>query len=226
MARLINGADMVDMVRDMCGGETNAVLSKARILKYINQSYFEIAGTTQGDLLDGSATITTSDGTGTYTFTSDNVFKIKDLTDSTNDNLLYSMNQSQYNSWTQGGDVSGEPMYWFINGADTSGKWKVTFFPTPAGAYTILADIITKPDPITADVDGQLSVCITHELWDDSIIYRAAARGWALLGDTKLAREYRSLARDNDRVARKMSTQASETPNHMTSAVGGAIGRV
>jgi len=223
MSRLVNGSDMLDMVRDMCGGETESVLTRERILIYINQSYYEVAAATRSDLLGGTTTVTTSSGTAEYTLSSDDVLKINDFVDETNNILLEEISETQYHEYTQGNPQTGTPVYWFISGADTSGKWKVTFWPTPAGTYTIVGHILSKPISINADNADVPSVLITHELYDDSIIYRAAARGWAMLGDTKKAREYRNLARDNDSVAGKVARNTSEVRQTMVSPIGKAL---
>jgi hypothetical protein len=115
MARL-TASDMIDIVRDSLGGETTETLSDTRILRFINQSYLELASKYQYPQLSTSTTITTSSGTASYELTVTNVLSYNDLEDDTNNLKLYPMNEDQYRKFTQGNTQSGTPVYWFVDG--------------------------------------------------------------------------------------------------------------
>ena len=56
MARL-TASDMIDMVRDALGGETSETISDTRILRFINQSYLELASRWHFEQLGTAPTI-------------------------------------------------------------------------------------------------------------------------------------------------------------------------
>ena len=180
MARL-TASDMIDMVRDCLGGETTETISDARILRYINQSYLELASRNQFDQLSTSTTITTTSGTTSYELSVSNVMKITDLVDDTNNVKLYTMNEEQYHSYVQGGTTSGTPTYWFIDGVGSNSRYQLTLYPTPAGTYTINVYYTQSPDELVTSPAATTSEI--PETWDDSIIHLAVSRGGKMLGD-------------------------------------------
>ena len=200
MARLTS-ADMIDIVRDYLGGETDETISDTRILRFINQSYLELCSQYQFDQLRTSTTVTTSSGTATYELSVDTLLKIDDVVDTTNNVKLYPMNESQYNKFTQGDtSTTGTPIYWFINGVGSNNRWNLTLWPTPGGTYSLTVDYTRKPTELVSSSSANTSP-ITPEQWDDSIIYRAVARGWAMLGEPDLHSKWRQMAMANDRAA-------------------------
>lgn len=220
MARLA-ADEMIDIVRDMLGGETSETMSATRILRLINQAYLELCSATPFDQLRTSTTITTSSGTATYELSTDAVLEIDDITDDTTNILLYTTSEHKYNQWTQGNTVSGTPIYWFINGVGSNGRWNVTFFPTPNATLTMTVSYTKKPTELTTSPAATSTVI--PEAWDNSIIYRAAARGWAELGDPQRAKDLMSLIRENDRAAYRSSFQHVYTPSYFGSIVGKAL---
>ena len=113
MARL-TASDMVDIVRDSLGGETSETLSDARILRYINQSYLELCSSYGFDQLQKSDTFTTTSGTVDYELSFDDIIEIHALIDETNKFTLWTMNEFEYNEYTQGNAQSGSPSHWLI----------------------------------------------------------------------------------------------------------------
>ena len=218
MARL-TASDMIDIVRDSLGGETSETLSDTRILRYINQSYLEIASRIGFDQLSTSTTITTSSGTATYELSVSNVLTFTDLVDSTNKLKLYPMAEWQYHKFNQGGTTSGTPVYWYVDGVGSNSRYNITFWPTPAGTYTINVYYIKSPTELVTSPAATSPVI--PEPWDDSIIHRAVARGWRMLGDIDTAAKWLGIARANDIAAQK----ATYNPSYIMSRPGSVIGR-
>lgn len=223
MARL-TASDMIDIVRDSLGGETDETISNTRILRFLNQSYLEICSVYHFDQLGESTTVTTANGTGTYELSVSNILNITDLVDDTNNFKLYPMNEQQYHRFTQGGTTSGAPVYWFVDGVGANNRWNLTFYPTPAGTYTINVYYTKQPTELTSSPAATSP--IIPEVWDDSIIYRAAARGWMSLGEIEAAKSYRQEARTNDMAALRSSFHPTQLPEFPTSIVGRALRNV
>ena len=222
MARL-TGADMLSIVRDSLGGETSETISDTRIMRYINQSYLELCSSYQFDQLQTTTSITTVSGTADYELSVDTVLNIHDVVDTTNTNRLRTMNEYQYNSFTQGGTQSGTPQYWFIHGVGDNNRFKIRLWPTPAGAYSLTVHINKKPTELVATPLESATSTIIPEQWDDSIIYRAVSRGWAMLGDPDNAMKWRQMATANDRAAFKTTYHPSSIKTRPGSIVSRAL---
>jgi len=220
MARL-TASDMIDMVRDSLGGETSETLSDTRILRFINQSYLEIASRIRFDQLSTSTTITTSSGTATYELSVSNVLTFTDLVDDTNNLKMYPMAEWQYHKFTQGGTTSGTPIYWFVDGVGSNNRYQLTMYPTPAGTYTINVYYTQSPDELVTSPAATSAVI--PEPWDDSIIHRAVSRGWRMLGDLEAAATWLKLAEQNDRAALRSTYNASYIMSRPGSIVGRAL---
>ena len=218
MARL-TASDMVDMVRDALGGETTETISNARILSFINQSYLELASMYHFDQLHTSTTASTTSGTAAYELSVSDVQTISNIVDGTNNLKLYPMNDDQYQKFVQGGTTSGTPTYWFISGVGSNNRYELTFYPTPAGTYSMTVHYYQDPTELVTSPTATSAVI--PRVWDDSIIHRAISRGWRMLGDLEAAKEWLSLARDNDRAARKSTYH----PSYIATRPGSAIGR-
>jgi hypothetical protein len=220
MARM-TASDMVDIVRDSLGGETSETISDTRILRYLNQSYMEICAEHQPPQLETSTTITTSSGTATYEVTVSDILKYSDLEDDTNNLLLYRMAEWQYRKFTQGSTSSGTPVYWYIDGVGSNNRDNITLWPTPAGTYTINVYYTKRPAELVTSPTATSP--IIREPWDDSIVHRAASRGWRMLGDFDAAGKWLGFARDNDRAAIKTTYEPSYIQTRPGSVVGRAL---
>jgi hypothetical protein len=218
MARLA-ADDMIDMVRDCLGGETTETISDTRILRYINQSYLELASEFSFDQLGADTTITTASGTAAYELTVSNVLSFTDIVDDTNNVKMYTMNENQYHKFNQGDSTSGTPIYWYISGVGTNDRYEVTLWPTPAGVYTLNVYYVQAPDELVTSPSATSAVI--PQQWDDSIIHRAVSRGWRMLGDLESATQWLSLARVNDRAALKSTYE----PSYIVTRPGSIIGR-
>ena len=220
MARL-TASDMIDMVRDCLGGETTETLSDTRILRYLNQSYLEIASEHAPPQLSTSTTITTSSGTAAYELSVSNVLQFTDIVDGTNNLKLYTMSENQYHKFTQGGTTSGTPIYWYMSGVGSNDRYELTFFPTPAGTYSLTVHYTQAPDELVTSPAA--TSMVIPEPWDDSVIHRAVSRGWRMLGDLEAAGKWLSLARQNDKAARSSTYQSSYIVTRPGSVVGRAL---
>jgi len=208
MARL-TAQDMVEMVRDSLGGETDETISDTRILRYINQSYLELCSQYTFEQLSTDTSITTTSGTAVYEFSVSDPLEIKNVVDDTNDLTLY---------------VSGTPIYWYIDGVGSNNRWNIKFWPTPAGTYTINVYYNKKPSELV--LSPSATSPIIPEPWDDSIIYRAVSRGWMMLGDPDNATKWRQAAMANDKAAYKTTYHPSQVPDRVTSRVSRALRNV
>lgn len=212
---------MVDIVRDSLGGETSETLSDTRILRFINQSYLELASQYQFDQLGTSTSVTTTSGTTTYELSVSNVLNITKVVDDTNDTMLYTMNEEQYHRFVQGSSVTGTPSYWFIDGVGSNNRYNISFYPTPAGTYTINVYYVKSPTELVTSPSATSP--IIPEPWDDSIIYRAISRGWMMLGDPETAEKWRSSARSNDMSAFKSTFHPTQLIDRPRSVMGMAL---
>ena len=220
MARL-TASDMVDMVRDSLGGETSETLSDTRILRFINQSYLELASQYQFDQLSASTTITTVSGTDTYELSVSDVLSITKVVDDTNNCTLYTMNEEQYHRYVQGASVTGTPVYWYVDGVGSNSRYNLTFYPTPNGAYTLYVYYTKSPTELVTSPSATSPVI--PQPWDDSIIYRAVARGWMMLGDLEAAEKWRRISSANDMAAYKSTWQPTQIIDRPRSIIGTAL---
>ena len=218
MARL-TASDLIDMVRDCLGGETTETLSDTRILRYLNQSYLQLSSEYAFPQLGASVTITTVDGTAAYELSVSNVLQFTDIVDTTNNLKLYTMNENQYHKFTQGGTTSGTPIYWYLSGVGSNDRYELTFFPTPAGTYTLTLHYTQAPDELVTSPSA--TSMVIPEPWDDSVLHRAVSRGWRMLGDLDAAGKWLGLARENDKAALKSTYQ----PSYIVTRPGSYIGR-
>jgi hypothetical protein len=212
---------MIDIVRDSLGGETTETMSATRILRYLNESYLEICAANNLPQLETSTTITTSSGTASYELTVSNVSEYSDLEDDTNNLLLYRIAEWQYRRWTQGNTTSGTPIYWFVDGVGSNNRDQITLYPTPAGTYTINVYYQKVPDELVTSPAATSPVI--RQAWDDSIIHRAVSRGWRQLGDLEAAKQWLSLAKENDKAAKKVSHEPSWVEVRPGSVIGRAL---
>lgn len=220
MARL-TAEDMVAMVRDASGGETSETVSDTRILRYLNQALLRICSRFGFEQLGSSTTITTVSGTAAYELSVSDVLTITDLIDDTNNYKLTPMSEQQYNSYTQGSTSSGTPIFWFLSGVGSNNRYEITFYPTPAGVYTINVYYNMKPTEMVL-LPTATSPFIP-EPWDDSIIYRATAKVCRMLGNVKAAKDWDIQASFNDTDAKKSTYNPSTIPYRTTSIIARAL---
>ena len=139
MARL-TAQDMVEMVRDYCGGETSETLSDTRILRFLNQAYLQVCSKYMFHQLSTSETVTTSSGTADYELTGTDILYIDKVVDDTNNVPIRPISKHQYIEWTSGNisSVTGTPVYWFLNGVGSNNRYQLTFYPTPDSTASVI----------------------------------------------------------------------------------------
>jgi len=208
-------------VRDSVGGETSETLSDTRILRYLNQSYLELCSRFGFDQLGASTTITTSSGTAEYELSVSGILRFIDLVDDTNNMTMYPMNEHEYYQFTQGSTISGTPFYWFVSGVGSNNRYNITLFPTPAGTYTINVYYTKQPSELVTSPAATSPVI--PEAWDDSIIARATARAWRMMGDLDMAEKWGKLAQENDYAALPSSFTTSRINTYPHSVIGRAL---
>lgn len=209
MARL-TASDMITLVR-LGISETSETLSDTQLLRLINQSYLELAGSIDHRELDTSTTITTADGTAEYTLSASDVLRITNITDTTNGIRQREISAYQYDQYTQSETPGGAPVYYYYSGS--SGQFKqLTFYPTPDGVYSLTVRYQKKPADLVATPVASATSAVIHELWDDSIVHRAISRAWMLLGDSGKAGQWRQMAQANDQIAAIATRQSSVIP--------------
>ena len=224
--------DIVSEVRLHLGGETSETLSDNQILRWVNRSYIDLASAYKFDELEDSMTITTSSGTAEYAAPStgnDEVFKVISVTDDTNDLTLQPWNRRQYDLAVQGSasTVTGQPVFWFVSGVgdntDDPAKTvkQYTFYPTPAGTYTINVIYRKKPTELVLTPSATSSVLL--EPWDEVLVLLAVSRGWRALGDEEKSYKAKLGANDASKIAERSSFTASSVPLQFSSAVGRAL---
>jgi len=215
--------DIVSEVRLHLGGETNETLSDNQILRWVNRSYIDLASAYKFDELEDSTSITTSSGTAEYEASDADILSIVSVTDDTNDLTLQPWNRRQYDLAVQGSasTVTGQPVFWFISGVGSNSRRQFTFYPTPAGTYTINVVYRKKPTELVLTPSATSSVLL--EPWDEVLVLLAVSRGWRALGDEEKSYKAKLGANDASKIAERSSFTASSVPLQFSSAVGRAL---
>ena len=218
MARL-DADDMVDLVRDASGGETSGTLSDDRILRFINEKYLLLISKYTPGQLGSSTTITCVSGTAEYTLSVDDLIAFDDIIDTTGNLKYYRMSEDQYHQYTQGDAPTGQSNYWYISGADSDGKYKVTLWPTPNNTnsltvhYTKLTELVQSPTATTS---------IMPRTFDEVIWLGAAAKANLILGNSKKSQDLYKAAGAAERDAKDTIYEPSYIPLYLGSRVGRA----
>ena len=222
MARM-TAQDMVSEVRLHLGGETTETLSDAQILRWINRAYTELASSYNFDELEASTSITTSSGTAEYEASVGDILSVISVVDDTNNVKLYPWTRYQYDAATQGSasSITGTPFHWHISGVGSTGYRQFTFYPTPAGTYTI--NVIYKKKPTDLVLTPAATSSILLEPWDEVMVLLAVSMGWRALGDDDRSYKAKMSANDASRIAERSSFTASQVPFRPGSIVGRAL---
>lgn len=211
MARM-TASDFVAEVR-LATGETSETLTDTQILRYINREYLRMSAMYCFPQLEASTTITTSSGTAEYDFTVTDINRIKNVTDSTNGVRLKEVSDYQYAQYTQStATTTGTPFFYYLSGVATDGDWQITFFPTPAGTYTITVEYKKLPAELVLSPSATSS--ILHEALDESIALGAKASAWQDLGDIQKAQYFRGLQMGALEAVRRNALTMSRIPIH------------
>ena len=229
MARM-SAQDIVTEVRLHLGGETTETLSDNQILRWVNRSYIDLSSAYEFNELETTTAVTTVSGTAEYAVPVEgynDMLTVLSVIDDTNNILLYPWDRWQYDRSTQGSSstITGTPIYWFISGTgtndDSNTVRQFTFFPTPAGAYTI--NIIYQKKPTELVLTPAATSSVVPEPWDEVLVLLAVCRGWRALGDDDKSYKAKLSANDASKIAERSSFTASYQPMRPGSVVGGAL---
>ena len=218
MARL-TADDMIDIVRDCCGGETSETISDTRILRFLNEAALNLVSKYTFDQLSANTTITTVDGTASYTMSVDDVVEFTSVINDTKNFELYAMSEFQYHQFTQGDAQSGDPSYWYLDGT-TGGAYDLKFWPTPSSADTINVYYTKLEEMVISPAATSLSI---PRVWDKVAYLYAAASTWEMLGDSERAEAFTKMAARNEAQAAKTVKVPSYIPGFLGSPVGAAM---
>ena len=219
MARL-TADDMIDIVRDCCGGETSGTLSDTRILRFLNEAALNLVSKYTFDQLSANTTITTVSGTSTYELSVSDVVEFTSMVNDTQNFEIYGMNEEEYIRFTQGDAQSGTPNYWYLNGVGDNGRYNIELWPTPNSADTINV-YYTKLEELT--VSPAITSLVIPRVWDKVVYLYAAASAWEMLGDADRAEAFVKMAARNEAQAAKSVRFPSHIRGGMTSPVGAAL---
>lgn len=222
MARL-TASGMVDMVRDMLGGETSETLSDDRLLRFINQSYLYYAGKYPFPQLIDETTVTTTSGTQENELSVADVREILYVTDETNKVPLRQIDPRQYNEFTVGNQssISGNPVYYFVDGVGSNNRWNLRWYPTPAGTYTIRVKYLEDPAELVTSPTATSAVI--PQVWDDIIIHMATSHGWRVLGDMERSMSFAGIAAALERDAVRRTMMPTNIHRNISSPIGRAL---
>lgn len=203
--------DFINEVRDNAGGETSETLSDTRILRWVNEEYKTICAKYAFQQLKDAETVTTVSGTASYELTEPDILQIEDVLDTTNGLYLRPISEYQYNTYVQGipADSTGEPVYWFISGVGANGRFEITFYPTPDGAYSIsvgyyeFVELVTSPAATSPIIPSQ---------FDNVIINRASSRALQQAGNHDSSYKFLLSANAIENEIRKSVHATSFTP--------------
>jgi hypothetical protein len=221
MARL-TAQDMVEMVRDYCGGETSETLSDTRLLRFLNQAYMEVCSRYRFDQLSTSETLTMVSGTANYEMAATNVLYIDNVIDDTSNIPVRAISKNQYQEWTSGNisGVTGTPVYWFLNGVGSNSRYQLTFYPTPNNTNSVIVYYTQEPTELV--LSPTATSMYIPEPWDDVVIHKATQRAWRMLGDMQMSMQWAGATKEIEDAAKRTTYQVSSEPVQLGSIVGQA----
>ena len=217
MSRL-TASDFVTIGRAALGGETSEVMSDAVLLRFFNQAMQEECSYWRMPELLDSQTITTADGTQSYSLDSDTMFIAK-VIDSTSTAELTEISKVEYDRWTLGNTSdTGTPIFWCVAGTSSG---DLLFYPykIPDGVYSLIAtfyhdptEMVLSPTPTSMEI---------HRAWDEVVLNKGISKGWRYLGDLEKAQAFNYYAGD----ARKAAIKASIRSSSYTPRLGSMVGK-
>lgn len=213
--------DFINEVRDIAGGETSETVSDTRILRLVNEEYKLICSKYMPIHIQTTENITSSDGTSQYEMTATDVLGIERVVDTTNKYTLRPITEYQYHQYTQGDTTTntGTPVYYFVSGVGSNNRWELTFYPTPAGAYTLVVHYFAFTELVTSP---SATSPVIPSAFDNVIVNRAASQLMRQAGNHDYA--YRLLlgANEMESMAAKTLDTFSFVPIRPRSMIAGA----
>jgi hypothetical protein len=214
---------MVNEVRDNLGGETSETISDTRILRFLNRAYLEICSRYLFPQLVTSDTLTTVADTASSEMNAEDVLKIVKVVDDTNNVLVYPLSVSQYHDYVSGNasSITGVPQFWVLNGVGSNDRYQITWYPTPNAAISEIVYYVKEPAELVTEPTA--SSPVIPEPFDDVIIHKATARGWRMLGDMDMSRQWAGATREVEQAAARVAYEESRFPIQLGSMVGSAL---
>jgi len=214
--------DFINEVRDIAGGETSETVSDTRILRLVNEEYKLLCSKYMPVHIQTTESVTTSDGTAAYEMTATDVLGVERVVDTTNNYTPRPITEYQYHQYTQGDTTTnkGTPSFYFVSGLGSNNRWELTFYPTPAGTYTLVVhyfaftELVTSPSATSA---------LLPSAFDNVIVNRAASQLMRQTGNHDYA--YRLLlgANEMEGMAKKTLDTFSFVPIRPRSIIAGAM---
>ena len=149
------------------------------VAKFINDSKRQVEDAYNWNALSNTLVTTTSNGTETYTLTGANGrFKILNIFNNNTKEFLKSVSKMQMtvNLLGTSTPMTGSPSEYNINGIDSNGIAKVTFYPVPDSAYPILFNIFDPEDDMVNNTD-------TMRVPKDPVVHLAYSKAIAERGE-------------------------------------------
>ena len=121
--------------------------------KFVNDAKRQIEDTYTWNVLNQTVTVTTANGTSSYSLTgTGQKFRIAEALNTTNYIVLSNIAVSDMNRKLNfGTPVKGVPTEYCFNGSDGNGDTKVDLYPVPNGVYTLKFDVTIPQANLTAD---------------------------------------------------------------------------
>jgi len=204
------------------GGPDPTLILDATVLRWINQAYLEVCTSFDHPALEDQTNKDTSSGVAVYELETGDILKIMHCVDTTNHFQLVEIDCDLYGTFTQGDTSSGgSPTHWFESGIGATGYKEVTFWPTPAGTYTIEFSIKEKPADLV--LDPAPTSAVINETWDDVILHFAVSRGWKILGDLEKSGYWRREGELIAQRARVYTERSPQEPRPFKAPISGAF---
>jgi len=171
------GLDYLTLLRASCGGPSAVgEITDAQIMQYLEQEYVALAGTFRHPELDAIATVTTADGTAEYTLSAvTDILVIYSAKDLTHGQKVREITRSQYESLYGTAATEGTPVYLMRSGVSGT-SLQLTFFPTPAGTYSIRIWYAKRPTALLHTPAASVTSSILNEQFDETLFSRAEVR--------------------------------------------------
>jgi hypothetical protein len=149
------------------------------VAKFINDSKRQVEDAYNWNALSNTVVTTTANGTETYSLTGANGrFKVINVFNSTTREFLAPVSKTQMtiNLLANASPATGSPSEYNVNGVDTNGIPKVTFYPVPDNTYSVLFNLFDPEDDMVNNTD-------TMRVPKDPVVHLAYAKATAERGE-------------------------------------------
>jgi len=145
--------DVLIRLRESTVSTVGETTYSSLIGKFVNDAKRQIEDTYTWNVLNQTVTVTTANGTSSYSLTgTGQKFRIAEALNTTNYIVLSNIAVSDMNRKLNfGTPVQGVPTEYCFNGSDGNGDTKVDLYPVPNGVYTLKFDVTIPQANLTAD---------------------------------------------------------------------------